>query len=222
MFSFLSIIIAVPAKFLTEPKKSITAYKSWDTVLKCDIFGYPAPVIRWTRTHNQVLTKRHIIDGTELRVENTTEGDSGAYLCEGTNELGSVLSVTWIIVKDSGRHTLKDSIIVKIILSVGHRIFFFFFSVDPFIVSSPSSEVQVPNVGDSVKLNCSARGSPLPKVKWFKDGRRAIATAMHDGKDLIKSEIVIDRFKPSDAGNYTCLFYNDKNETAEANTTLSN
>ena len=87
-------------------------------------------------------------------------------------------------------------------------------------MSSPAGEIQVPNVGDHVKLNCSARGSPLPNVKWFKDGRRIISTTLHDGRDLIKSEFIIHYFKPSDAGTYTCLFYNDKNETVEANATL--
>ena len=87
-------------------------------------------------------------------------------------------------------------------------------------MSSPPSEIQVPNVGDSVTLNCSARGSPLPKVKWFKDGRRVISIAMHDRKDLLTSEFVIHHFKPSSAGIYTCKFYNEKDGTAEANTTL--
>ena len=93
--------------------------------------------------------------------------------------------------------------------------------MNPFIVSSPFNEIQVQNVGDSVKLNCSARGLPLPKVKWFKDGRRVFSKAKHDVTDIIRSELVIHRFKPSDAGVYKCLFYNDKNGTAEANTTLS-
>ena len=94
--------------------------------------------------------------------------------------------------------------------------------MNPYIVSRPPNEIQVANVGDSVKLNCSARGSPLPNVKWFKDGRRVISSmVMHDGKYLLKTEFVIHRFKPSDTGTYTCLFHNDKNATAEANTTLS-
>jgi len=87
-------------------------------------------------------------------------------------------------------------------------------------VSSPSSEIQVQNVGDSVKLNCSACGFPLPKVKWFKDGS-IMSTNAHQENDLIKSEFVIHRFKPSDAGIYSCLFENDKNGTAKANTFLS-
>lgn len=88
-------------------------------------------------------------------------------------------------------------------------------------MSSPSNEIQVQHVGNTVKLNCSARGLPLPRVKWFKDGRLVISKVKHDVTDVIKSEFVIDRFKPSDAGIYKCLFYNDKNRTAEANTSLS-
>lgn len=92
--------------------------------------------------------------------------------------------------------------------------------MNPYIVSSPPSEIKVQNVGDSVKLNCSARGLPLPKVKWFKDGR-IISTAANEQNDLIETEFVIHHFKPSDAGIYTCMFENDKNGTAENNTLLS-
>lgn len=88
-------------------------------------------------------------------------------------------------------------------------------------MSSPSNEIQVQNVGDSVKLNCSASGLPLPKVEWYKDGRLVSFQAKHYVTDLIKSEFVIHRFKSSDAGMYKCLFYNNKNGTAEANTSLS-
>ena len=91
--------------------------------------------------------------------------------------------------------------------------------VNPYIVSNPPSEIQVRNVGDSVKLNCSARGLPLPGVKWFKD-KNVIPMATHGEKDSIRSEILIPRFKPSDAGNYSCVFQNDKNGTATASTRL--
>ena len=88
-------------------------------------------------------------------------------------------------------------------------------------MSSPPSGIQVENVGDTVRLNCSAGGSPLPKVAWFKDGRHIMSRAMNDGCDLIKTEFVIHRFNPIDAGIYTCLFYNDKNVSVEAKTSLS-
>ena len=60
-----------------------------------------------------------------------------------------------------------------------------------------------------------------PNVKWFKDAQRVVSTAKGHGEDYIMSEYVIHHFKPSDAGIYTCVFYNDRNETVEANTKLS-
>lgn len=93
--------------------------------------------------------------------------------------------------------------------------------MNPYIVSSPPSQIQVQNVGDTVKLNCSARGSPLPKVKWFKDKNNITPMATHEEKDSITSEILIARFKPNNTGNYSCVFQNDKNGTATASTSLS-
>ena len=95
-------MFAVPTKFVTKPKKTVTAYKSWDTVLKCNIFGYPFPVITWSRPLKQLPIHRHVIDGNKLTIKNTREDDDGAYVCQGANELGSVMGVIWIIVKDVG------------------------------------------------------------------------------------------------------------------------
>ena len=89
------------------------------------------------------------------------------------------------------------------------------------MVSSSPDEIKVRHVGDTVTLNCSAGGSPLPKVMWFKRGRRINFRVMNDGINLISSEVVIHGFKPSDSGNYSCVFYNDKNVTTESNTTMS-
>ena len=70
--------------------------------------------------------------------------------------------------------------------------------MNPYIVSSPPNEIQVQHVSDTVKLNCSARGSPLPKITWFKDVPRVFSRTVGDGKGLIKSEMVIHHLKPSD------------------------
>lgn len=99
----LYIIFAVPTKFLTKPKSSVTAYRNWDTYLQCDIFGYPFPVITWTRSLKQLPVGRHVIDGKNLTIKNTTEQDGGAYVCQGTNGLGSVMAVIWIFLKDAGK-----------------------------------------------------------------------------------------------------------------------
>ena len=93
--------------------------------------------------------------------------------------------------------------------------------MNPHIVSSPPSQLQVQNVGDSVNLACSASGAPLPDGKWFKDGRPLVPTAMYKEQKLTKSKLVIGQFKPSDSGIYTCSFHNGKNRTVEASTKLS-
>ena len=96
----------VPTKFTTEPKSSLIAYKNWETILKCDVFGYPSPVITWTRSRKELPINRHLIDGNTLTIKNTTKDDGGAYVCHGANELGSVMAVIWIIVKDAGKINL--------------------------------------------------------------------------------------------------------------------
>ena len=106
-------------------------------------------------------------------------------------------------------------------LCCNYVIVMIFFQVNPYIVSSSPSKIQVRNVGNYLKLHCSGGGLPLPDVKWFKDGLPVPSTTMQNGTDLIKSEIVIRRFRPSDAGIYKCRFYNDENGTAEASTTIS-
>ena len=88
----------------------------------------------------------------------------------------------------------------------------------PRIISRPPSDILVQDVGDTIKLNCSATGSPWPKVKWLKDGR-VISEAGYNIQDLTMSEFIIPSFKPSDVGLYTCRFYNENNVT-EASTNV--
>ena len=93
---------AVAAKFVRKPAISITAYKTWDTTLTCNIFGYPAPVVSWSRSHKELPVGRHLISGNEIKILNTTADDGGAYVCQGVNHLGNVMAVTWVVVKDVG------------------------------------------------------------------------------------------------------------------------
>ena len=102
-----NILLVVPAKFTTEPKRSVTAYKTWDTVLQCDIFGYPSPVITWTRSGKQLSINRHFMNGSQLTIQNTTEDDDGAYVFQGTNQMANVMRVTWVFVKAVGKYGVE-------------------------------------------------------------------------------------------------------------------
>ena len=105
--SIVKTLFIVPTKFITEPKPSVTAYKTRDTVLKCDIFGHPSPVITWTRSGKRFSVNRHVINGSQLTIKKTADSDGGAYVCHGSNKLGSVMRVTWVVVKDVGKSTLQ-------------------------------------------------------------------------------------------------------------------
>ena len=96
-------LFTVPTKFISEPRPSVTAYKTWDTVLKCDIFGHPSPEVTWARSGKQLPINRHVINGNQLTILNTTKDDGGAYVCQGTNQLGNVMRVTWVFVKVAGK-----------------------------------------------------------------------------------------------------------------------
>ena len=60
-------------------------------------------MITWTRSRKSLPFNRHAIAGNKLTIGNTTDDDGGAYLCQGANELGSVVAVTWIVVKEVGK-----------------------------------------------------------------------------------------------------------------------
>lgn len=102
-FFLSSFWFAVPPKFITRPKSFVKGVKNWDTVITCDIIGYPTPAITWTRPPKQLSSNRHIIDGKQLTIRNTSESDGGGYVCRGVNSLGNVMAMTWIFVKDVGK-----------------------------------------------------------------------------------------------------------------------
>ena len=90
-------------KFITKPVSALAAYKTWDTLLRCDIFGNPYPKITWTRPLKQLPFNRHVINDNRFTIKNTREDDGGAYVCQGANELGDIMGVTWVVVKDVGK-----------------------------------------------------------------------------------------------------------------------
>lgn len=65
-------------------------------------------------------------------------------------------------------------------------------------------------LGDKISLLCVAKGDPLPRVSWFKDG---IELILHQysrvverklNATLVKSKLEIDPARQLDAGTYEC------------------
>lgn len=71
-------------------------------------------MITWTRSRKELPVNKHVIDGNTLTIKNTTEDDGGAYVCQGGNELGNVMAVIWIMVKNLGKLKVETNNIVEL------------------------------------------------------------------------------------------------------------
>ena len=93
------------------------------------------------------------------------------------------------------------------------------FSVLPVFSSKPSSSVSVPSIREALPVNCSARGSPLPTVTWYKNGV-SLSVINKVTADEFISELVIGEFQPADQGTYKCVARNVYNDTVQTSTRI--
>lgn len=89
----------------------------------------------------------------------------------------------------------------------------------PVFTSTPSSSINVSSIGASVRANCSARGSPLPKIMWYKNNV-SVPVINNVTKDEVAAELVISQFQPSDQATYTCVARNVYNDEVKTTTKI--
>lgn len=86
-----------------------------------------------------------------------------------------------------------------------HKVFLSYLNLEiPVFTLTPSSSISVSSIGASVRVNCSARGSPLPKITWYKNNV-SVPVINNVTKDEVAAELVIGQFHPSDQATYTLL-----------------
>lgn len=102
--------------------------------------------------------------------------------------------------------------------------FFFKFFLDlesPSFVSKPPASFKVSSIGASIRVNCSATGSPLPQILWYKNNV-SLPVFNNVTTDEVTSELVIGQFKPSDQATYTCVARNMYNDEEKTRTNIGN
>ena len=93
------------------------------------------------------------------------------------------------------------------------------FLVLPVFSSTPSSSVSVPSIRESLRVSCSAKGSPLPTVTWYKNDVN-VSVINKVTADEFTSELVIGEFLPADQATYRCVARNVYNDTVETSTRI--
>ncbi|CAH3110674.1 unnamed protein product [Pocillopora meandrina] len=172
------LIVATEPTFSIAPVPKITAFTDQITEIKCDVEGFPSPKIEWRRQGNKELPfERHYIRNNNLYLRNPIKADEDIYMCHASNPAGSVMGGTEVTVQ----------------------------TYEPVEVTNvPLSIVTLQEFDAPVRVNCSARGVPMPNITWYKDGVAMPTRTIIDG-DEVTGELNLERLRPEEQGDYKCV-----------------
>ncbi len=144
------------------------------TLPVCHVTGYPQPGVTWSRPLGklpQASAYSNHGNRSTLEVRNVQSDDSGEYICTASNLLGTVARRTFLVVVKLPKFTVK-----------------------------PPAKVSVSS-GDSLTLNCSATGEPLPVISWKRLGAQLPVGRSH----VLNGVLTLRNAKEEDAGTYICV-----------------
>jgi dystroglycan 1 len=98
---------------------------------------------------------------------------------------------------------------------------YFIFKVKPTIITPPQRQIQI-NAGQTLTIQCTARGSPAPYINWrlnwghicgdgYDNGRCSIAQSLNNNDPtLVTGTLTILNVNRNDAGAYSCEALNNQ------------
>ncbi|KTF83659.1 hypothetical protein cypCar_00024891, partial [Cyprinus carpio] len=178
--------------------------------LRCDT-NRPGTV-QWFKGGVRVQHNARIqIRAAVMEIADVTYEDSGVYLCvlRGTKEALRNFAITVTDaagsgdddedngLDDAGPETENDQVYI---------------SRAPYWTHTQRMEKKLYAVpaGNTVKFRCPATGSPLPTIRWLKNGREFRGEHRIGGIKLRHQHwsLVMESVVPSDRGNYSCVLEN--------------
>uniref|UniRef100_W5M174 Heparan sulfate proteoglycan 2 n=1 Tax=Lepisosteus oculatus TaxID=7918 RepID=W5M174_LEPOC len=156
------------------------------TSFRCRV-GHPPPTITWSKLRAP-LPWQHKVVNNSLILPNVGRQDSGQYICNATNTMG----------------TAEITIIVDVEMTFPSQKFP---AALPKVMINVRTSVQTVMVGNAVEFECQAIGDPQPTLQWSKVGSQLPAHII-----VKNGMLTIGQVKESDAGLYRCTATNEGEE----------
>ncbi|XP_063772146.1 immunoglobulin superfamily member 10 [Pseudophryne corroboree] len=179
-------VITYPPRIIQGRLREITVHSGNTVSVKCQAEGRPFPTITWILANETIASEKsdndHKVfvqpDGT-LTIRDVTLYDRGIYKCLATNIAGA------------------DTFTVKIQVIAA-----------PPIILEDKRQTLVVHPGENVKLHCTAKGNPHPRVYWVAfDGTKVKPLHYVNSKLFLFSNgtLYIRQVDATDNGNYECI-----------------
>ncbi|XP_072764140.1 uncharacterized protein [Anoplolepis gracilipes] len=169
--------------------------------LECTVEGNPLPTVQWYKNDTNIDNSPDYVitfnnGEAVLKFEEIFLEDKALYTCKATNRWGQSSTTASLDVEPAQISTKK-----------------------PYFVT-PLSNTMV-RTGQRVKLECEAKGEPIPELSWTHDGKPIEETRYHRIQtDGTRTSLVMTEAFLKDAGCYTVIARNEVGE-ATASCTVS-
>ncbi|XP_008580903.1 PREDICTED: matrix-remodeling-associated protein 5 [Galeopterus variegatus] len=176
-------------QIITKSPQTVSVTAETDVVFPCEATGKPKPFVTWTKvstgalmTPNTRTQRFEVLKNGTLLIRKVQVQDRGQYLCTANNLHG------------------VDRMVVLLSVTVQQ----------PQILASHYQDVTV-YLGDTIAMECLAKGTPAPQISWIFPDRRVWHTVspvegritLHENRTLsIKEASFADR------GVYKCVASN--------------